>query len=415
WISRAPSPPFQDLSPPFQDPQPAADVAAGPAFPGRAKGPGSCRRKVPEAAGPCPRWALPGVDVPAAQSWTVNAEDSVERLLPAAPCGSYVCGVLLEEPPKHQEEEEEEEEEEEDDNNPSVFTCIECSIYFRRKEHLLEHMLQHNRGAERADAADGPAARCRFRCGECGWALGDPAALDRHRRLHRESREKIIEEIQKLNAEFPDEGREARLQCPKCVFGTNSSKIFVQHAKMHVKERKEGASRSSSGLFGDGGGGAAGHGLYKALRGEGLPAAGKAPSSCALCGFPAPTEHILKEHLRYAHSSPFSWQPDAFPEDPNQPGTSRDSYSPARHGPADLFGQSERLFPAPPRESSSHLEPATPTFALAPPRCDKSHGAATKRDPQGLRHARKGLSHQNLGFPGFSSPQSCSLLRKRAA
>ncbi|TRZ08594.1 hypothetical protein HGM15179_018512, partial [Zosterops borbonicus] len=373
WISRAPgSPAFQDLSPAFQEPPQAPDVAAASSFPGKAKAAESCRRKVPEAAEPlC--WAPPRPDAPATQSWTVNAEDSVERLLPAAPCGSYVCG--------------EEEEEDDDDNNPSVFTCIECSIYFRRREHLLEHMLQHNRGAERgADDAD------------CGWALGDPASLERHRRLHRESRHRILQEIQKLN-EFPDEGREARLQCPKCVFGTNSSKVFVQHAKMHVKERKESASRGSS----------------SSSSGAPQEVPGKAPGrACALCGFPAPTEHVLREHLRYAHSSHFSWQHEAFQEDPERPGTSRDSYGNEFFPKAEeFFPKSERLFPAPPRDGSSHLEPATPAFPLAQPRCDKSHGA-TKRDPQGSRHARKGVTHPSLGFSGFSSPQSCSLLRKRA-
>ncbi|XP_068034386.1 LOW QUALITY PROTEIN: protein Wiz-like, partial [Anomalospiza imberbis] len=441
WISRSPSPSFQDL-------QPAPDGAAGSNFRApagreaapalrraKAKASESCRRRAPaaepDAAEPgsaaAPEWALPKLDVVGKQSWTVNAEDTVERLLPEpAPCGAvavevrpYVCGVLLEEPRKDEALEQE--------DDPSVFTCIECSIYFRRKEHLLEHMLQHNRGAERG--ADAPAGRCRFCCGECGWAFADPAALERHKRLHQESREKIIEEIQKLN-EFPDEGREARLQCPKCVFGTNSSKIFVQHAKMHVKERKEHANRSSS-LFGELRDGA-GHGLYKPFQADELPAAppGKAPSACVLCGFPAPNEHILKEHLRYAHSH-FSWQPESFEDDANQPGTSRDSYSPARparFADAEIFGKtekgfSERLFPPPCREGPSLYEPAPPAFGLGHPRLDKSDGAA-KKELQGFHHARKAAPysalHQSFGFAGFSSskaysPSALQQLRKRAA
>ncbi|XP_059728112.1 protein Wiz-like isoform X4 [Haemorhous mexicanus] len=431
WISRSPSPSFPE-------PRPAPDGAAGSAF-GReaapasrrakAKASESCRRKAapaePEPAepGPAAEWTLPEADAVGKQSWTVNAEDSVEWLLPEpAEVRPYVCGVLLEEPPK-------DEELEQDEENPSVFTCIECSIYFRRKEHLLEHMLQHNRGAERG--ADAPAGRCRFCCGECGWAFAEPAALERHKRLHQESREKIIEEIQKLN-EFPDEGREARLQCPKCVFGTNSSKIFVQHAKMHVKERKEHASRSS-GLFGELRDGA-GHGLYKPFRADELPTAaappGKAPSACVLCGFPAPNEHILKEHLRYAHSH-FSWQAESFEDDPNQPGTSRDSYSPARparFADAEVFGKAERsfperLFPLPCREGSSSLyDPTPPAFALGQPRLDKSDQGATKKELQGFHHARKAApySHQSLPSAGFSmskgfSHSALQQLRKRAA
>ncbi|NWH42539.1 WIZ protein, partial [Chloropsis hardwickii] len=359
-------------------------------------------------------WAPHEPEALGTQSWTVTAEDSLERLLPPEPARPYAC---REEPEPEPEPEREE--------SPSVFTCIECSIYFGRKEHLLEHMLQHSRGNERGDAdtdADAPAGRRRLRCGECGWAFAEAAALERHRRLHQESREKIIEEIQKLD-ELPDEGREARLQCPKCIFGTNSSKIFVQHAKMHVKERKEHASRSA-GLFGELRDGA-GRGLYKPFPAEEPPAApaGKAPSSCALCGFPAPTEHVLKEHLRYAHSH-LSWRPEGFEDDPNQPGTSRDSYGPGRpgrFGDAELFGKAEkgfaeRLLAPPCREGSALYEPG---FALGHPRLDKSDVVATKKE-----HARKAAPfpgpHQTLGFAGFSSAKALShsalqQLRRRAA
>ncbi|KAM7028220.1 LOW QUALITY PROTEIN: protein Wiz [Acridotheres tristis] len=287
-----------------------------------------------------------------------------------------------------------------------VFTCIECSIYFRRREHLLEHTLQHSRGC--APRGADAAGRCRFCCAECGWAFGDAAALERHKRQHQESREKIIEEIQKLN-EFPDEGREARLQCPKCVFGTNSSKIFVQHAKMHVKERKEQGSRGS-GLFGELRDGA-GHGPCKAPRAEEAPG-GKAPSACVLCGFPAPNAH-LKEHLRFAHSH-LSWQPDAFQDDPNQPGTSRDSYSPARSA-AEFFGKTERRFPAPCRESSSLYDPPSgrpiPGWTRAPRRSRRRSSTPGRRRP---------IPEQTPAFAGFSSPKSYShsalqQLRKRAA
>ncbi|XP_048149069.1 protein Wiz-like isoform X2 [Corvus hawaiiensis] len=445
WISRAPRSP----SPPFRDLHQAPDVAAGSAFrapAGRDAAPAfrksllakgkpseSSRRKAPEPdlaeLGPVPpsEWALPkaGVQLDVGkQSWTVNAEDSVERLLPEpAPCGAfevevrpYVCGVLLEEPEKAEELEREE--------NPAVFTCIECSIYFRKKEHLLEHTLQHSRGAERG--ADAPAGQGRLCCGECGWAFGEPAALERHKRLHQESREKIIEEIQKLN-EFPDEGREARLQCPKCVFGTNSSKIFVQHAKMHVKERKDHASKSSN-LFGETRE-SPGHGLYKPFHGAELPAApaaGKALSACVLCGFPAPNEHILKEHMRYAHSH-FSWEPQLYEDDPNQPGTSRDSYSPlsrpGRFSDAEFFGKTERFFPPPTRESSARYDPAAAAFGPAPARLpDRSNGAGRK-DSQGF-HARKAAPysapHKALGFAAFPPAKAHShlalqQLRKRAA
>ncbi|KFW12114.1 Protein Wiz, partial [Eurypyga helias] len=320
------------------------------------------------------------------QSWTVKAEDSGERLplmsLEPAPCSSYdiemrpyVCSVLLEEQGKEELGPEE---------DPTVYTCIECSIYFKKKEHLMDHMLQHNRGPGRDQDRDALGGQCQFCCNECGWAFGDPASLEQHKRLHQESREKIIEEIQKLN-EFPDEGREARLQCPKCVFGTNSSKIFVQHAKMHVKERKDQGAKNLN-LFGSAGSGeirdSPAQGIYKpfkpteqaSLQMQVPPHGSKGLSTCLLCSFPAPNENVLKEHMKYAHSH-LSWDTEVYEEDPSQPGTSRDAYSPARPGwfaETDYFGKADRLFPPPHRESTSHYE-AVHGFALTHPRLDKTY------------------------------------------
>ncbi|XP_075063063.1 protein Wiz isoform X2 [Mixophyes fleayi] len=123
-------------------------------------------------------------------------------------------------------------EEEEEEEEGSVYTCIECSIYFKKKAHLLEHMFQHSQEGEGegVQAGEGPHT-----CGECGKGFVDEESLESHRQLHQESRQKIIEEISKLES-LTDEGRDARLQCPKCLFGTNSSKVFVQHAKTHVKK-----------------------------------------------------------------------------------------------------------------------------------------------------------------------------------
>ncbi|XP_010567171.1 PREDICTED: protein Wiz isoform X4 [Haliaeetus leucocephalus] len=372
------------------------------------------------------------------QSWTVNAEDSVERIplmsLEPAPCSSYdiemrpyVCSVLLEEQGKEELGPEE---------DPTVYTCIECSIYFKKKEHLMDHMLQHNRGPGRDQDRDALGGQCQFCCNECGWAFGDPTSLEQHKRLHQESREKIIEEIQKLN-EFPDEGREARLQCPKCVFGTNSSKIFVQHAKMHVKERKDQGAKNMN-LFGSAGSGeirdSPVHGIYKHFKPNEhvslqmqVPPHGssKGLSTCMLCSFPAPNENILKEHMKYAHSH-LSWDTEVYEDDPNQPGTSRDAYSPARTGrfaETDYFGKADRLFPPPHRESTSHYE-GVHGFALTHPRLDKSNGASKKDYQTSGFHARKAAPyaapHKNLGLSGFSSAKAYSQyalqqLKKKAA
>ncbi|MEE6519326.1 hypothetical protein FKM82_031045 [Ascaphus truei] len=132
----------------------------------------------------------------------------------------------------HDEDAQVEVEEEEEEEEGSVYTCIECSIYFKKKAHLLEHMFQHTQEGEgeRPQAGEGPHT-----CGECGKGFVDEGSLASHRRLHQESRQKIMEEIRKLES-MADEGRGARLQCPKCLFGTNSSKVFVQHAKSHVRK-----------------------------------------------------------------------------------------------------------------------------------------------------------------------------------
>ncbi|XP_077326138.1 protein Wiz isoform X3 [Lithobates pipiens] len=135
-------------------------------------------------------------------------------------------------------------EEEEEDDEGSVYTCIECSIYFKKKAHLLEHMFQHSQEGE---GEGGHGVEGTYTCGECGKGFGDEESLESHRQLHQESRKKIIEEIGKLES-FTDEGRDARLQCPKCLFGTNSSKVFVQHAKTHVK-KVGGETRTTSSSF----------------------------------------------------------------------------------------------------------------------------------------------------------------------
>ncbi|XP_058863834.1 protein Wiz-like isoform X1 [Acipenser ruthenus] len=226
-----------------------------------------------------------------------------------------------------------------DEAEQSVFTCVECSIYFKKQVHLQEHMLQHCRaqqGREGGAAKEGAgsegggagAGAGEFCCPECGWEFEDRGSLGQHRRRHQESREKIMEEIQKLN-EFPDEGSEPRLHCPKCRFGTNSSKVFVEHAKMHIKERNEQAR--------DRGYQPSPLGLYRPVNPSSaiphLPL--KERYACQICSFPAPNESILREHMKYTHSHRLPWgmdQPDESEE--SLPGTSKDSYSLAKPYPS---------------------------------------------------------------------------------
>ncbi|XP_066470709.1 protein Wiz isoform X5 [Tiliqua scincoides] len=354
------------------------------------------------------------------QAWAINAGDAVEHAAPETPSCStydetrpYMCNDLLEEQGKGDPAQEE---------DPAVYTCIECSIYFKKKKHLMDHMLQHDRGLGLDQGREGIGGQCQFTCNECGWAFGDTDSLEQHRRLHQESREKIIEEIQKLN-EFPDEGRDARLQCPKCVFGTNSSKVFVQHAKMHVKEKKDKSLKNVN-LFSSSGGGepqdGSMHNIYRHFKpNEHAPQAvhahssNKGLSTCVLCSFPAPNENILKEHMKYAHSH-LSWNTETFDADMNQPGTSRDAYSPGRSGrfsDTDYVGKTDKPFPQSHCETMRHYE-SHHGFTVGHQRLNKSNGTNKKDIPMPGFRARKrapySSSHKILGMSTLTSAKTYS-------
>ncbi|XP_020939276.1 protein Wiz isoform X2 [Sus scrofa] len=333
-------------------------------------------------------WSLPrSASEVATQTWTVNSEASVERLQPLLPPGRsrpYLCDLLEEVAAGVTSPDEDEDEE------PAVFPCIECSIYFKQKEHLLEHMSQHRR----APGQEPPAELAPLACGECGWAFADPGALEQHRQLHQASREKIIEEIQKLKQVPGDEGREARLQCPKCVFGTNSSKAFVQHAKLHMREPQGQAAKEPFG----GGSRAGSPGpdatslTYHAFRdSSGL-------SACVFCGFPAPSESLLREHVRLVHAHPH-WEEDgkAFEEDPaSQPGTSQDAYTHFPHAAEDYFGKAETLLAPTWRENPTGYDPS---LAFGP-----SFQQLGMRDFPPLKPLPHGSGQGPLGRPAFPSP-----------
>eukprot|EP00070_Physeter_catodon_P047859 XP_028354753.1 protein Wiz-like [Physeter catodon] len=346
-------------------------------------------------------WSLPrSASEVATQTWTVNSEASVERLQPLLPpvrTRPYLC-ELLEEVAEGVASPDEDEDEE-----PAVFPCIECSIYFKQKEHLLEHMSQHRR----APGQEPPAELAPLACGECGWAFADPGALEQHQQLHQASREKIIEEIQKLKQVPGDEGREARLQCPKCVFGTNSSKAFVQHAKLHMREPQGQAAKEPFGS-----GSRAGSPSPDATSltyqpyGDSLGL-----SACVFCGFPAPSESLLREHMRLVHAH---WEEDgeAFEEDPaSRPGTSQDAY--ARFSDAtDYFGKAEPLLAPMWQGNPAGYDPSL-SFG---PGCQQ----LGMRDFPLLKPLPHGSSQRPQGRPAFpsslaSAPYSLQASRSKSA
>ncbi|KAI1886811.1 hypothetical protein AGOR_G00199650 [Albula goreensis] len=223
---------------------------------------------------------------------------------------------------------------EEDALCQEVFTCVECSIYFKKQVHLQEHMQQHlqssrgqsGRGEE--DSAEDGGGAGKFQCSECGWELEDRVALTEHRRQHQESRQRILAEISKLNedrkgvgepvASTATEIRSAaspppRLRCPKCNFGTDSSRVYVEHAKMHIKERNSHRARGRAPL--------SPVGLYRSSSSS--PTGLVPPLPCELCSFQASSHSALREHRLLSHPSwPAAW--DEEQQEEGRPGTSRD-------------------------------------------------------------------------------------------
>lgn len=102
--------------------------------------------------------------------------------------------------------EEEEEEESELVPEKEIFTCVECSIYFKKQVHLQEHIIEHCQNSAGGGRRLGKGNR--FWCNECGWNLPNRLALADHHRRHQESRLKILEEIEKLN----ENGRAREIQ-----------------------------------------------------------------------------------------------------------------------------------------------------------------------------------------------------------
>ncbi|TMS14907.1 Protein Wiz [Larimichthys crocea] len=87
-----------------------------------------------------------------------------------------------------------------------IFTCVECSIYFKKQVHLQEHIVEHCQSGAGGGRRLGKGGR--FRCVECGWNLPNRLALADHHKRHQESRLKILGEIEKLN----ENGNEREIQ-----------------------------------------------------------------------------------------------------------------------------------------------------------------------------------------------------------
>ncbi|XP_051994435.1 protein Wiz-like [Xyrauchen texanus] len=145
-----------------------------------------------------------------------------------------------------------------------IFTCVECSIYFKKQDHLREHMQEHGQGKGPMKKWGGQLTESGFECVECGQEFVDRLLLLDHHRCHKESRRKILEEIGKLNEGGKSVEKQAscsevsesvikesaevscgQFVCLKSNFSSDEPQEFADHEKTHSTRRRAGVSRSS--------------------------------------------------------------------------------------------------------------------------------------------------------------------------
>ncbi|KAM8844287.1 protein Wiz isoform 2-T2 [Spinachia spinachia] len=221
----------------------------------------------------------------------------------------------------------------EEERDKKIFTCVECSIYFKKQVHLQEHIVEHCQSSAAGGRRSGTG--CGFRCVECGWHLPNGPALTDHHRRHQESRLKILEEIEKLNEDgkmarptcsdapervaaaqlspapgsTPDQavlhsvasplkslrspaaarsvpaGRR-RFVCTKCNFSTRTSQALSNHTKTHNRKK---AGRQVN------------------LTTPGAPSCLPSTSlACGHCAFLTCCQSVMKEHQKLVHPTLFS-------------------------------------------------------------------------------------------------------------
>lgn len=129
-----------------------------------------------------------------------------------------------------------------------------------------------------------------FVCKECGQCYYDRSSLLNHISVHQDKGKKLNQFHQ-----IKDEGKDAKLQCPQCNFGTNCPNTFVQHAKTHEKDKR----------------------YY----------------SCNKCDFVEMNEDELRRHLYHKHgvigADHTVWKSDGFQERKVNKSPCPNSYSPS--------------------------------------------------------------------------------------
>ncbi|XDV27184.1 hypothetical protein PO909_030758 [Leuciscus waleckii] len=248
--------------------------------------------------------------------------------------------------------------------------------FFQRNSGFKEKSLENRQSTGNKDTSSKP-----FICKECGQCYHDHSSLLNHVSVHRGKRQKIMEEINELH-QIKDEGKDAKLQCPQCTFGTNCPNTFVQHAKTHEKDKR----------------------YY----------------SCNKCDFVEMNEVELRRHLLHKHGISGAdltvWKSDGFQERKVNKSTCPISYScSVERKPKDIIGNHVKASCQPhfnEEQASSHsldssdeelslTEQPTSVFKVLTS-CVKPTAKSPKLSVK-LRAPDKNLS----------SDQKCGLLRKK--
>uniref|UniRef100_A0A8C1C2C0 Zinc finger protein 644a n=1 Tax=Cyprinus carpio carpio TaxID=630221 RepID=A0A8C1C2C0_CYPCA len=116
---------------------------------------------------------------------------------------------------------------------PSDSCSVEEPTFFPHNSGFKEKSQEHRQITCNTDTTSSKP----FICKECGQCYHDQSLLLNHISVHQDKRPKITEEINGLH-QIKDEGKDAKLQCPQCTFGTNCPNTFVQHAKTHEKDKR---------------------------------------------------------------------------------------------------------------------------------------------------------------------------------
>ncbi|XP_056091530.1 zinc finger protein 644a isoform X3 [Rhinichthys klamathensis goyatoka] len=255
----------------------------------------------------------------------------------------------------------------------------EESTFFQRNSGFKEKSLENRQSTGNKDTTSSKP----FICKECGQCYHDHSSLLNHISVHQGKRQKIMAEINELH-QIKDEGKDAKLQCPQCTFGTNCPNTFVQHAKTHEKDKR----------------------YY----------------SCNKCDFVEMNEVELRRHLLHKHGISGAdltvWKSDGFQERKVNKSTCPISYScSVERKPKDIIGNHVKASCQPhfnEEQASSHsLDSSDEELSLTeqPTSVCKvltSCAKPTAKSPKLSVKLRAPDKNESL-----SSDQKCGLLRKK--